>query len=127
MFRLPHANLEGRPVKDWRPWWLTQKPLYRPSALTALTDLGGNITFSSLRVHGDFQPGDIMLPIFAANLGGPGGSSLSLSDGGKGVELHKPEPVTQLQLLVNTHEPYQIFGDGVVESVSVNNFSRLST
>ena len=112
MFRLPRANLEGGTVKEWRPWWLTQTPLYRPSASTALTDLGGNITFAQLHIRGNFQPGDIVLPIFAAKLGGPGGSSLVLTDGGRGVALRMPEQVTQLQLLVNTHEPYEIFADG---------------
>lgn len=112
MYRLPRANLEGKPVEQWRPWWQTHRPLYRPSAATALTDLSGNITFSRLSVRGSFRRGDIVLPIFAAAEGGPGGSSLDIIDGGRGVELSKPEQVTQLQLLVNTHEPYEIFRDG---------------
>ena len=101
MFRLPRSAPGGwdgsAPLSEWRPWWLTQAPLYRPHASTALSDLGGNITFRALSVTGGFRRGDIVLPIFAASEGGPGGASLELLP--RGARLVKPEPVTQLQLL----------------------------
>ena len=103
MFRLPRSAPGGwdgsAPLSEWRPWWLTQAPLYRPHAATALSDLGGNITFRALSVTGGFRRGDIVLPIFAASEGGPGGASLELLHAGRGVRLVRPEPVTQLQLL----------------------------
>jgi len=114
MFRLPRSigGYNGSmPLSEWRPWWETAIPLYRGDAAFALEDLGGNITFKELSIRGDFRPGDLILPIFAAKDGVPGGSSLEVVEAGRGVKLIKPEPVTQLQLLVNTANSYQIFSD----------------